>query len=179
MSAGRSLTGQQDQPHPSAPTFTRRQGMAALALLGPVGLLAACSGDSAPDEPVPTPSPTSVADATVRSEQELVALYAAVAAAFPELSPLLTMIGDQHRAHAQAVAGSSAAPDGSGASPTPIAVPGTRAAAVDLLIASERRSQRERVDACVAATEPGLARTLAFIGASEASHIPALKEVRR
>jgi hypothetical protein len=162
----------------AGPSFTRRHGLTALALIGPAGLLVACSGDPAPDEPQPTPSPTSVTDRTVASERELVALYAAVAAAFPDIAQALGAIGSQHAAHARALTGSDAVDGPTGASPTPIAVPATRSAALDLLVASERRAQRERLDACVAAAEPGLARTLAFVGASEASHIPALRELR-
>ncbi len=160
----------------AGPSFTRREGLTALGLLGPVGLLAACTSDAAPDEPLPSASPLSIAAATASAELELVALYAAVAAAFPDLAASLAPIGAQHQSHADAVAGGGTSEPS--ASPTPIAVPGTRSQALDLLVASERRAMRERIDACVAADEPGLARTLAFLGASEASHIPALRDLR-
>lgn len=151
-------------------------GLAALATLAPV--LSACSSDESPDEPGPTNTPLPLPAAVAAEERQLVAVYAAVAAAFPDLAPGISTIGAQHQAHADALASIEADPADS-ASATPIAVPGTRSEVLAFLVASERRAMRERIDACVGADQPELARTLAFIAASEGAHIPALKDLRR
>jgi hypothetical protein len=51
-------------------------------------------------------------------------------------------------------------------------------AAIGVLIDAERSAMRQRIDACVAATDPETARTLTFIAASEGSHVPALKDLQ-
>lgn len=157
--------------------ITRREGLIALALAGPAALLASCTSDTA--EPQPTASPTQSAEGAAESvaaaEALLVASYEAAIAALPDADPaviaLLTGIRDQHTAHRDALGGTSAVPDGP---PQPAA----QAAVIDELLAAERQAARDRIDACEAAPDPELARLLAMIGASEASHVPALREVR-
>ena len=89
------------------------------------------------------------------------------------------LVGDEAvERHLAALTGEPVAPASEQASAVAASGgPVTAKSAVRTLIAAERAAARQRIEACVAATEPGLARTLAFIAASEASHIPALKEV--
>lgn len=157
--------------------ITRREGLIALALAGPAALLVSCTSDTAEPEPTssPTPTPEDAAGSVAAAEALLVASYDAAIAALPDADPaviaLLTGIRDQHAAHRDALGGTSAAPD---APPQPAA----QAAVIDELLAAERQAARDRIDACEAASDPELARLLAMIGASEASHVPALREVR-
>ena len=158
------------------PSLTRRAGLA-LLLAVPVGALAACAGDSGAD-PEPDPSePTGAAaaiDEQAAQEVDLVALYDAVLAAFPgsAVEPLLTAVRDQHAQHCDALGG------GSEPSTTTPMVPATLAAALSALAATEREASRARVRACVEAADPEAARLLALIAASEASHVPALRDAR-
>ena len=139
-------------------------------MLGPVALLAACSSGGAPDEPVPSTAEPSLASAQAAAEQALIDEYEAVIAAHPGLAAALAPLRDQHMAHADALGGSPSAG-------TAIAA-ATERAAVAALVTAERQAARERIGACVEAVEPGLARLLAFIAASEASHVPALRSLR-
>lgn len=159
-------------------TITRRQGLLAAAVLGSAGLLAACSSSSEPEEPTPTPSPTGAMDESAASERNLVTQYDQVIAALPTLAAALSPLRAQHADHLAALTGEPVAPASEQASAVASSGgPVTAKSAVRTLIAAERAAARQRIEACVAATEPGLARTLAFIAASEASHIPALKDV--
>jgi hypothetical protein len=166
MAAARAMRG-----------ITRREGLIALALVGPAALLASCTSDTA--EPAPSASgtvpPEGAAEPVAAAEAALVAAYDAAISALPDADPaviaLLTTIRDQHAAHRDALGGTSAVPD---APPQPA----TEAAVIDELLAAERQAARDRIDACVASPDPELARLLAMIGASEASHVPALREVR-
>jgi hypothetical protein len=167
------------EPLPSVtPAFTRRQGLTALALLGPVGLIAACSsGSGATAASATATTSASLADEVVREEEGLIATYEAVLAALPDLpaetATLLGTIRDQHAQHRDALGG------GSGASPSaaPTAQPSTAADALGILVAAEREASRSRIRACVAAEDPELARLLAFLAASESAHVPALRGV--
>lgn len=155
------------------PAVTRRQGLTALAILGPVGFLAACSSDSEPDPAEPTALPATVSTGVAAQEQELVAMYDAAIAAYPEVASALQVIRDQHLEHAMALDATSSP------SPSPTAeVAESVDAALVSLVKAERRAMRQRIDACVEAQEAGLARTLAFIAASEAAHVPALRDLR-
>ena len=159
------------------PSLTRRQGLTAVALLGPVGLLAACSSDeptSAPSDPASSaqPAPGDPAADVSAGEQELIALYDGVIGAFPALGATLEAIRDEHRQHAAALA-ATAVP-----SAAVVTAPASRSAALRLLIAAEREAMHSRIAASVAAPDPALARTLAFIAASEGSHVPALRDLR-
>jgi hypothetical protein len=164
---------------PEPVVLTRRRGLALAALAVPTVLLAACSSDDGA-APVPTgagsASPGAV-DATTRQESALIASYDAVLAAFPDLTTesaaILASIRDQHAQHRDALGG---APDAE------VAAAVTPAAGLDAtlrgLIAAERDASRVCVRACVEAADADVARTLAFIGASEASHVPALRDLR-
>lgn len=159
------------------PSLTRREGLAATALLGPIGLLVACSSQgatsavsgTAPAEPAP------VADApgeVSADERRLIALYDCVIVAFPALATPLAAIREQHRQHAAALSGTDAGVADA------VAAPSSRQAALRMLIAAERDAMHNRITSSVDAQDPSLARTLAFVAASEGSHVPALRGLR-
>jgi hypothetical protein len=158
---------------PSPVLLTRRQGLVALVIGLPAAALAACT--SAPDggdEPTSDPQPTP-GSASATSEAQLIAQYEAALAATPEAEAqtrsLLAQIRDQHRAHLDALGG---APEASAPSP-----PASGQDAVADLVTAERAAYRERLGACVDATDLDLARVLALIAASEAAHVPALRSL--
>ena len=166
-----------DAPARLGPDITRRQGLRALALIGPIGMLAACTEESSP---LPGPSETATtgpapAEASAVEESAIIARYDTVIAAFPEATPgLLTAlkaIRDQHSQHRDALGGADPEADGA-------AVPTGIDAALSELVAAERRAGKSRVRACVAAEDPETARLLALIGASESAHVPALRDLR-
>jgi hypothetical protein len=166
----------------SRPALTRREGLLALALLAPAGLLAACSGsaDPAPASATATsPAPDQAAEVAAE-ESALIAAYDAVLAAQAgldaEATALLTAIRDQHAQHRDALGAPASSAPASPAAAPPAA--STAEAALAGLIAAEREASRSRVRACVAADDTELARLLTFIGASEASHVPALRDLR-
>lgn len=103
-------------------------------------------------------------------EQALIAQYKATIAAFPQLATSLTPIMEQHQAHLTAIAITAPSAVAATSAPTP-------RAALTALVDAERAGALARADSCRAATNADLARTLAFIAASEASHVPALREV--
>ncbi len=172
------VTGQVGETR-AARGLTRREGLLALALLAPAGLIAACTGSAEPSPGSTSASaPTMDPAAEVAAEESvLIATYDAVLAAATGLDDealaLLALIRDQHAQHLEALGGTAGPPPSTGSSS-----PLTRDAAVTNLIAAEREAARSRIRACVAADDPELARLLAFIGASEASHVPALRDVR-
>lgn len=163
---------------PAPPPLTRRRALGLVA--GSALLLAACTTDDAltpptPSDGVPTGGVVTSAGAVALDEADLVARYEAVLAAYPDLdeavNSLLTDIRDQHAEHRDALGG---APD----APVPSAPDASLDAAIGDLLARERSAAKARRRACVAADDPAAARLLALIGASEASHVPALREVR-
>lgn len=158
--------------------LTRREGLIALALVAPAGILAACTGSAEPSPPSASASapPEDLAAEVAGEESALISTYDVVLAAATGLSDeaaaLLTLIRDQHAQHLEALGG-TAVPTTSSESPSPVTVD----AAIANLMAAEREAARSRIRACVAADEPDLARLLTFIGASEASHVPALRDL--
>ncbi len=163
-------------PDAAAIAITRRQGLLALALIGPVGVLAACSSSA---EPVPgessAPTALAPADASAQQETELMALYDAVLAAFPTLAAetvaVLTALRDQHAQHREALGGSANAA-------AEVTAPADITAALAALVSAEHVASRDRIRACVDSPDPETARLLALIGASEAAHVPALRDLR-
>lgn len=143
--------------------MSRRVVLAAGAGIAGAGVLAACGDSTAGLGPADDPVGTEVAGA----EQALIAQYQAFITAFPQLSAQLTPILDQHADHLKAlgVSGSSTA--------APVAASDPRTA-VAALADVEREAAKARRTSCVAATNLELARLLALIAASEASHAPAL-----
>lgn len=154
--------------------FTRRQGLMALGLLGPATLLVACSSEDTPAasttlsaEPAAPPL-----DATVAGQEALlIAHYDAVLDTLTgdqsDLRDALTSVRDQHAAHREALGG--------GGEPVLEDLPAQPS--VSSLMAAEKDASKARIKSCVAATDPELARVLAFIAASEASHVPFLKDL--
>jgi hypothetical protein len=159
---------------PPTPAFTRRQGLAAVALLGPLGLLAACSSSDEPAASSTAAAATSPTEAVVREEEALIEAYETALAALPDLpastAALLATIRDQHAQHRDALGGGS----GTTAAPRPTGET-TAAATLAALATAERDAARSRIRACVAAEDPELARLLAFVAASESAHVPALR----
>ncbi len=158
--------------------LTRREGLVALALLAPAGILVGCTGSTEPPPGSATASapPADLAADVAAEESALIATYDALLSGVPGLdeaaTALLGLIRDQHAQHLEALGGSGAQPPAS-AAPTAA----TPAAAVASLIAAEREAARSRIRACVAADDAELARLLTFIGASEAAHVPALRDL--
>jgi hypothetical protein len=166
-----------DAPAHLGPVITRRAGLRALALIGPIGVLAACTDDGAP---IPGPSATATqepppAEASAADEAALIAQYDTVLGAFPEADAdvlaALAAIRDQHVQHRDALGGAEPQTD-------PSAPPVGVRAAITALIAAERQAGKARIRACVAAENPEVARLLALIAASESAHVPALRDVR-
>ena len=168
---------------PDAPTLvgraiTRRRGLQALALIGPIGLLAACTDTAAP-EPGPSGTVTAEpapAEASAADESLLIARYDTVLGAFADADAgvlaTLTAIRDHHAQHRDALGGAAPQDDRSAAPPT-------LATALAELITAERKAGKARVRACVAAGNAETARLLTLIAASEAAHVPALRDLRR
>lgn len=160
-------------PNAEVARITRRDGLRLALLAAPAVLVAACSSDDAAPAPS-TSAPAPAADVSARDESLLIAEYDAVLGAFPDLpaetTALLTAIRGQHVEHRDALGG---APDAEA-----VTAPATAEAALGRLLTVEREAARSRVTACVDAQDPQAARLLAFIGASEAAHVPALKDVR-
>ena len=143
--------------------MSRRAVLAAGAGIAGAGVLAACGDSTAASRPADDPVATEVAGA----EQAIIAQYQAFIAAFPQLSLELTPILDQHADHLKSLGvtiTSTAAPVGASDPRTAVAV----------LAGAEREAAKARRTSCVAATNRELARLLALIAASEASHAPTL-----
>jgi len=156
---------------------------AVLATGGALALSACLPGS---DGPPPKPDPDLLL--RLRAAEQVAALgaaYAAALAAHPGLSARLTPLAAEHRAHGDALRGSSASASGSPASsasgsgtgPGPTAtltVPTTPEATISWLTALEREhSHRRRAQSLRAG--PALARLLASIGGCEAAHAALLE----
>lgn len=151
--------------------LTRRALLGGSAALGVTLLAAACSTSPSP-EPTSTTAPEPDADAAVRvdvaaGEAALLALYDAVIAAHPALAADLTLVRDEHAAHAEAMG----VPLPSDAAPAV----GTQAEALTALTDAEQQAIAARTAACEAATGADLARVTALIAASEAGHVEYLR----
>lgn len=147
-------------------------GLLSTVLLAATG---ACSGSAArgasgahPDSGSGAPAdPDAGLLVGLRSaELGLIAQYDAVIAQYPVLSARLTAMRADHAAHLAAVGGSvsQASPNPSSASQLDIGQ------AVAGLAGAERSAASARIGDCRGAHDPGLARMIAAIGGSEASH---------
>ena len=165
---------------PAPPPLTRRQALSLAIGAGPAMLLAACTTEDASTPQVATSGAVPGGDVTsagamALDESALVAAYQSVLDGFADLDvsigAVLTEIRDQHAQHRDALGGAP-----------PATAAETLASSLDAAIAGlmtrERAAARARRRACVEAEDPASARLLALIGASEASHVPALREVR-
>jgi hypothetical protein len=164
---------------PVEAALTRRQGLLGVLALGAFGGLAlsACSSPATLDQTVAPSATAAPVPPAVADEHALITRYDATIAAFPALAAGLTAIRNQHGEHLVALGVAASAPV-STASDAPLSLPTDPRAAIGALIDAERAAMRQRIDACVAATEPETARTLTFIAASEGSHVPALKDLQ-
>ncbi|MCU0263911.1 MAG: hypothetical protein MUF09_09615 [Candidatus Nanopelagicales bacterium] len=161
-------------------------GAAAVGLTG-------CTSD--PADPDRTSAPTAPdvqrdLDAALRegvaaSEVALIAAHRAAIAAHPELAAALAPLVAHHEAHLARVApGSpsgagtpvaSTSPDRSGSpESSPSSVPSV-AETLAALAAAESQAQAQRSTACDGAVDPGLARDLCLVAASEAQHAALLE----
>jgi len=150
------------------------------AVLVGAGLLAiaACSPSTDPEPPKPDPD-LPIRALAADGVRRLVALYDAVGLAHPGLRAQLAPLAAETAAHLSALAptGSSTTspPVSPSASATPtVAVPPTAAAARAALARAERHEADLRVTA-LASASAALARLLAAIGASEATHAALLR----
>ena len=147
-------------------------GLAAAGALG-AGLLSSCgpdgstSGADAPDAGATASPPLTdegrddVRAGAASRERDLIAAYDAALAR--RADPLLASIRAQHEAHLAALGG------GGAAGPAPSEV------TTAVLVSLERDAAAACRQACMDTTDAELARTFAFIAASEASHAPALR----
>jgi hypothetical protein len=157
------------------------------AVLVGAGLLtvAACSSGTEPEPPKPDPDLPIRAVAAI-GVRGLLALYDGVSRAHPRLRAELAPLAAETTAHLTALeppqnrpTASSAPSTGSSTSPStttspPVAVPATPAAARTALVRAERHEAGLRVTQ-LASASPALARLLAAIGASEATHATLLR----
>ncbi|MFM8894098.1 MAG: ferritin-like domain-containing protein [Actinomycetales bacterium] len=159
-----------------APGLIARRRFLLLAAGAPVAFAAACSS---PTDPGGQGSPDDqVRSEVAAAELALIAQYQSTIAAFPDLGASLMALAEQHRAHLAAMGDAFAGAEiPSGQQTTPIQQGSSAQQAVAALAEVERAAAQQRRQSCLDAQDPGLARTLAFIAASEASHVPALGQV--
>jgi hypothetical protein len=165
-----------DQAGPS-----RRAVLVGAAVLA----VAACSSGTEPEPPTPDP------DAPIRAlaadgVRGLVSLYAAVSTAHADLRAELAPLAAETAAHLSTLEPPATGPRASTGATTdastspspsasrPVAVPATAAAARTVLVRAERHEAELRVTQ-LASASPALARLLAAIGASEATHATLLR----
>jgi hypothetical protein len=163
---------------PGGPPLPRRAVLVGAAALGATGL-AACSPDRA--TPPPRPDPDVLLRLRVAGEvRSLLVAYAAVIATHPATGARLRPFAAETRAHDRALSGPPGAlPTPSrrtattgtpaSSSPAPSPVPSTTAAALAWLAGLERTAAERRRRELLRAG-PDLARLLASVGASEATH---------
>lgn len=163
-------------PERSSSLLARRSFLVLAAGTG-AALIAGC-GTSDPEGSTSSPD-DAVRAAVAEAETALIAQYQGVITAFPDLGASLVAILEQHRAHLAAVTpGQGAAEMAPQISPSTTSAPkGSAVDALQFLADAERAASQQRREACVLAADPELTRMLAFIAASEASHVPALAQV--
>jgi hypothetical protein len=153
------------------------------AVLVGAGLLAvaACSSGTEPEPPRPDPD-LPIRALAADGVRRLVALYDAVSRAHPQLRAELAPLAAETAAHLSALEPPATRPSAStGSSTTPsataspdVTVPAAAPAARTALVRAERREAGLRVTQLAAASS-ALARLLAAIGASEATHATLLR----
>jgi hypothetical protein len=164
-----------------------------LGLLGTAGLaVAGCEGEPPNRVVRPTVDPDQeVTDAAIADIQGLLSAYDANLAAYPALTARLTPLREHHVAHLRALGASPASPSASPstastaspsigtssttASPIPPTTAAASIAAVPGELATRERAASEQRLRQALLASPGLARLLAGIGASEASHATVLR----
>jgi hypothetical protein len=141
-----------------------------VALVIPVLALAACSTDSTTPSGADASTDQSIGLASVANELDLIAQYDAAIAQFPQLATTLSPLRDQHRAHLSALG----TPEVTGSSSPLGTRPASPQAALTQLAGAEKQAALQRLSDCLIATDEDVARTLALISASEASHVAVL-----
>lgn len=156
------------------PQVSRRVLLTATPLA--LATLAACGTDStnqADDDESPTIDPGP--DLNLVNELTLIAAYAGAIQTFPQLRGTLSAIADQHRAHARELGATEDELDAITATePTAQRIK----PAITELIDREREAAQQRAKSAQQSTDTENVRTLTFIAASEASHVPELIDVR-
>jgi hypothetical protein len=150
-------------------------------LVGSLLAVAACSSGTEPEPPKPDPD-LPIRALAADGVRGLVALYDAVSRAHPGLRAELAPLAAETAAHLSALAPPATSPTpstggstSSSATPsTPVPVPATAAAARTALVRAERHEAGLRVTQLASASS-ALARLLAAIGASEATHATLLR----
>ena len=172
---------------PSGPPVPRRTVLAGVALLAAGGAAALAGCSAGEPSPAPRPDPDVALRLRVAVEvRQLLAAYAAVIAVHPTTGPRLRPLAAETRAHDRALTGppgaiatpttpgSASATTGSAPLPSASPVPVTAAAAVAWLAGLERDAAVRRRTELLRAG-PDLARLLASVGASEATHAALLQ----
>ena len=177
------------RPHATPVPLPSRRSVLFCAVA--VGLVTGCT-----DEPAET-SPDAAQAApdellrreVVAAEADLIALYAAVQVAHPELADALNAVETRHRQHFAAIGSSgrvaavtrgTGTPDAPSASPDPTQAPGPAAsaasipadptAALDALRVAEETAAETRLGDCLRCEDPALAELVAAIAAGEAAN---------
>ena len=136
--------------------------------------LSACSGGATTGAPSTGGSAATPPDVVARevaiAEQSLIARYSEAIAAIPALAVHLEPIKAQHGEHLAAMG--IEVPT---APPEP--APKNAQAAISMLRKAELVASIDRQASCVTCADSSLARVLAFIAASEASHVAVLQKV--
>lgn len=167
---------------PAVLTRRRVLGASALTVLAAAGLAGCAPGRPWPWATPPEPAPdVGVLRDAIAAEDDMVARYISVLAAFPALSAAAAPLLAEHRAHVAQLRAWLVIPSGAGPSASaarvrarrPPPVPPGQGAAVAYLEAAER-GQAAALVGWLAAVPPSLAQVLASIGASEATHAAAL-----
>lgn len=163
-----------DQAGPSRRTVLVGAGLLAVA---------ACSTGAEPEPPKPDPD-LAIRALAAGGVRGLGALYDAVSRAHPDLRAELAPLAAETAAHLVALeppetgptasTGPSTSPPPNATTPPTLAVPATAAAARTALVRTERHEADLRVTQLASASPP-LARLLAAIGASEATHAALLR----
>jgi hypothetical protein len=166
-------------PRPAQHHLTRRALLASSVPVGAIGLitLTSCSSDEPGPEAIEVqPTEPEQPEENLLDELSLIGAYLGAIEAFPELRGTLTAIADQHRAHASEL---GATPEQLEAiAPIPPAAARIKPALGEL-IAREGAAAEMRAESANTDTDAPTVRALTFIAASESSHIPELRDVRR
>lgn len=140
-------------------------------------LVVGCSSSSEQPEAIevePTAPPQP--DPNLLDELALIGAYLGAVEAFPELRGTLATIADQHRAHARELGATET--ELAAITPIPPSAANVRPAVTEL-IKRERSAADMRAESAAGAENGESVRALTFIAASEASHVPELRDVRR
>ena len=153
------------------------QGAIAAPVLGATAVaLAACGGNEPPPEAVDVaPSPTVEKSEALLDELALIGAYEGTLAIYPELRGSLAGISEQHRAHARELGATEE--DFTDLEPIPPKAANAREAITNL-ISRERRAAEQRAQTAEQSESAEQVRAFTFIAASEASHVPELRDVR-